>query len=256
MSAYCWTVNSLGEVWTLYPEGGGQLMSPAGQEFAFDIDVDTGGIAWIVSTQARPGGAVIMGREPENTYWLPIAAPAAATRLSTAPDGTLWAVNDTGEVWIVNMDGSGKLMSPQGQDFALDVSVSAGDGSVWIISTDINDTGNALKRWDSGSNSWITLPAPASADKVSVAPNGNVWTVNTKGEVWMLYPQGGGELVSPAGQDFAQDIGVGPDGTVWIVGNEARPGGDAVMWYSGSGTSWNTIPAPAAATAVAGAVIS
>jgi hypothetical protein len=80
-----------------------------------------------------------------------------------------------------------------------------------------------------------------------------LYTVNAKGEVWLIYPQGGGAMLSPPGEDFAQDISVGPDGTVWIISNEGRVGGDAVMWWSGSNQIWSTIPAPAAALAVAGA---
>jgi hypothetical protein len=78
------------------------------------------------------------------------------------------------------------------------------------------------------------------------------WTVNSFGEVWTLNPQDGGSLMSPAGQDFAQDIAVGAGGIVWIISNEALTGGDAVMWWSGENQNWNTIPA--AAVAVAGAV--
>lgn len=250
---YCWTVNSLGEVWTLYPQGGGSLMSPPGQDFAFDISIGIGDIAWIISTEPRVGGAVIKELEPANTDWLSIPAPAAATRIDVGPDGMLWTVNTEGEVWLLYPQGGGSLLSPPGSDFALDIGVGQ-DGTVWIASTDAYDDGNVLKRWDPNSKTWIALPAPAAADKVAVGQNGVLFTVNVKGEVWLIYPQGGGALLSPPDTDFAQDISVGPDGTVWIVSNEPRAGGSVVMWWSGENQIWNSIPAPAAATAVAGAV--
>ncbi|HEY0319355.1 MAG TPA: hypothetical protein VGC66_00130 [Pyrinomonadaceae bacterium] len=250
---YSWTVNSLGEVWTLYPQGGGSLMSPAGQDFAFEIAVALNGTAWVISTEARQGGAVIQGLPPGD-QWIPIPAPAAATKVAVDPNGNLWTVNEEGQVWFLYQQGGGYMASPPGEDFAMEISVAPDSGAVWIVSTDTYDDGNVLKRWDPNSQTWIALPAPAAADKVAVGPNGIIWTVNYKGEVWMLYPQGGGALMSPPGTDFAQAIGVGPDGTVWVISNEPREGGSVVMVWSGENQIWNPIPAPAAAVAVAGAV--
>jgi hypothetical protein len=252
---YCWTVNSFGEVWTLYQQGGGKLMSPAGQDFAQDIVYGAGILVWIISTEDQKGGALIKGSEPPfDGTWFTIPAPAAASRIDTAPNGDLWTVNDMGEVWVIHPQGGGYLASPPGLDFALDIGCGD-DGSVWITSMDVYpDYGNMLKRYDPSSKTWNALPAPASAIKVAVGPNGVLYTVNSKGEVWLVYPQGGGALLSPPNKDFAQDISVGPDGTVWIISNQGRPGGDAVMWWSGANQIWNTIPAPAAAIAVSGAV--
>ena len=62
-------------------------------------------------------------------------------------------------------------------------------------------------------------------------------------------------MISPPGIEFAQDISVGPDGTVRAIsGTNARPGGAAVMWWAGANEVWYTIPAPAAAIAVSGAI--
>jgi hypothetical protein len=252
---YCWTVNSFGEVWTIYPQGGGQLMSPAGQEFAQDIVYGAGTLVYIISTEEQTGGALIKGSEPPfDGTWFTIPAPAAATRIDTAPNGDLVTVNDLGEVWVVHPQGGGYLLSPAGQDFALDVGCGP-DGTVWIASMDVYpDYGNVLKKYNPTKKTWEPLAAPASAIKVEVGQNGNLFTVNAKGEVWLVYPQGGGALLSPPNTDFAQDIGIGPDGTVWIISNEARPGGDAIMWWSGQNQIWNTVPSPAAAVAVAGAI--
>lgn len=251
---YCWTVNSFGEVWTLYPQGGGQLMSPAGEDFAQDI-VFAHTLVWIISTEDQTGGALIKGSEPPfDGTWFTIPAPAAADRIDTDPSGNLWTVNDLGEVWVIHPQGGGYLVSPAGEDFALDIGCGP-EGEVWIASTDIDpNSGNILKQYNANTNSWTPLPAPASAIKVAVGPKGVLYTVNAKGEVWLVYPQGGGTLLSPPNTDFAQDISVGPDGTVWIISNKGRRGGDAVMWWSGSNQNWNAIPAPAAAVAVSGAI--
>jgi hypothetical protein len=252
---YCWTVNSFGEVWTLYQQGGGQLMSPAGQDFAQDIVYGVGVLVYIISTEDQKGGALIKLSEPPfDGTWQTIPPPAAAKRVDVAPNGDLVTVNDLGEVWVIHPQGGGYLLSPAGQDFALDIGCGD-DGSVWITSNEIDPNyGNLLKKYNPQTKGWDTLPPPASAVKVAVGPNGNLFTVNNKGEVWLIYPHGGGALLSPPGKPFAQDISVGPDGTVWIISNQGRRGGDAVMWWSGSNQIWNTIPSPAAAVAVSGAI--
>jgi hypothetical protein len=253
---YCWTVNAFGEVWTLYQQGGGNLISPAGEDFAQDIVFGSGSIVWVISTEDQAGGALIKGCEPTYESWFTIPAPAAASRIASDPSGNLWTVNDMGEVWYIEAPlGGGYLASPAGEDFALDIDCGQ-DGTVWIASTEIDpDYGNLLKRWDAGSQTWITLPGPATGIKVASGPGGVVYSLNSKGEIWLLYPQGGGVMISPPGMAFAQDISIGPDGTVWAVsGNNERPGGDAVMWWAGANEVWYTIPAPAAAVAVSGAM--
>lgn len=256
---YCWTVNSFGEVWTLYQQGGGKLISPAGQDFAQDIVFGSGSIVYIVSTEDQKGGALIKGCEPPfniDVSWFTIPAPVAAARIASDPSGDLWTVNDEGEVWYINAPLGGEyLASPAGQNFALDISCGT-DGSVWIASTEIDPKyGNLLKRYDPKSKTWTTLPGPASGIKVAVDPEGRLYVLNAKGEVWRLSSQGSGFMISPPGISFAQDISVGPDGTVWVVsGTIARKGGAAVMWWAGANDFWYTIPEPAAAKSVSGAL--
>ena len=77
------------------------------------------------------------------------------------------------------------------------------------------------------------------------------YNVNSAGEVWTYHEEGGGELLSPAGVRFAQDIGVGKDGSVWVITNEARPGGFAPAWLQDpAAKKWVTLAAPAAVTDV------
>jgi hypothetical protein len=256
---FCWTVNAKGEVWTLKPQGGGSLMSPANQDFAMEIAVGpVDGTAWIISTQPRPGGAVIMKRSGGDSGWTPMPAPAAATMVSVDPDGVLWTVNTDGEVWVlVPGGGGGYLASPEEENFAYDISAGP-DGSVWVVSTEDREGGNVLQSYNKNTKTWTPLPAPAAATNVSVGPGGVLYTVNSKGEVWLVYPQGGGVMLSPPDTDFGQQISVGPDGTVWLIGTQVQEQdgvvtGNVVMWWTGQNQVWNTIPFPAAAMKVAGA---
>lgn len=219
-----------------------------------DIAMGPDGTAWAISTMTQEGGALIIGSDPGHYgTWHKIPPPAAADRLSVGPEGTIWTVNDKGEVWALKPQGGGYIASPPSVDFALDIGAGA-DGSVWITSTDVNATGNVLKRWNASTKSWSALPAPASATKVAVNSKGILFTVNVKGEVWLVYPNGVGGQLSPPGPPFAQDISVGPDDSVWAISNQGRPGGAAVMLWSGANQIWTTIPKPAAAVVVAGAV--
>lgn len=252
-SLSCWIVNSDGEVWTLNSQGVGSLMSPAGQDFAFDIAVSMNDDAWIISTEPRQGGAVIKVRPGGEDEWYSMAAPAAAIRISVAPNGMLWTVNAAGEVWVLYPQGGGYRASPSGVQFAYDISAGA-DGSVWVVSYETREGGNVLQSYNQSTKTWTPLPAPAAATNVSVSKSGDLYTVNSIGEVWLVHPQGGGAILSPPGVDFGQEINVGPDGTVWLISSESRAGGNVIKWWSDENQTWNSIPAPAAAVRVAGTV--
>lgn len=249
---YCWTVNARGEVWTLDPQGGGKLMSPKGQYFAFNIAVNWAGDAFIISSKARPGGAVIMFRPYSEDEWHEIAAPAAAAAIAVG-SGTLWTVNASGEVWAIEPQGGGYLASPPGENFAMDICVGL-DGSVLVISTEGSEAGNVLKRYDQNTKVWTSLPTPANATRIAVGKGGELYSVNVIGEVWLRPPKGAHVHISPPGVDFADEISIGRDGTVWITGKEPREGGNDVLWWSGKKEKWNSVPAPAAAMKIAGAI--
>jgi hypothetical protein len=229
-------------------------MSPKGQYFAYDIAVGpVVADAWIISTKPRPGGNVIMVRPAAEDDWLPMAAPAAATKISIAPNGLVWTVNASGEVWALQPQGGGFLASPPGVAFAYDIAAGL-DGSIWVVSNEAREGGNVLQSYNSSTKQWTPLAAPAAAISVAVGKGGELYTVNSKGEVWLIYPQGGGVLLSPPGVDFGQEINVGPDGTVWLISTEPREGGNVIMWWSGANQVWYSIPEPAAAIQVAGTV--
>ena len=78
------------------------------------------------------------------------------------------------------------------------------------------------------------------------------WTINSKGEVWTIHKEGGGELYSPANVNFAQEITVGADGTVWIISTELQPhqAGNIIKWLKypdKKELGWVKIPSDSAA---------
>lgn len=245
-------MNSKGEVWTLEQPGGGRKLSPDVEEFAFDIGVGADGSVWVITAEARPGGAVPAWLEdPATKSWHQLAAPAAAARVAVGPDGTAYTVNSKGEVWTLHKEGGGDLLSPPNQEFASDIGVGA-DGTVWVITTEDRRGGN-VPAWleDASTRSWRPLAPPAAADRIAVAPDGTALTVNSFGEVWTLHQQGGGELLSPANEDFAMDIGIGASGVPWVITTEPREGGNVPAWLENAAAkTWNRLAAPAAAAAV------
>src|SRR5438034_115652 len=73
------------------------------------------------------------------------------------------------------------------------------------------------------------------------------WTINAKGEIWTVKPQGGAELMAP--QNFAAEISIGADATVWVISPDPQPdqSGNIIKWYDVVAKQWQTVPAPAAA---------
>jgi Tectonin domain len=61
---------------------------------------------------------------------------------------------------------------------------------------------------------WV--PVDGYGVRVSVAPNGEPWVVNSRNEIWRS--QSGGSFEKLPGA--ARDIGIGADGTVWIIGTD------------------------------------
>jgi hypothetical protein len=62
---------------------------------------------------------------------------------------------------------------------------------------------------------WV--PVDGYGVRLSVAPNGEPWVVNSRNEIWQS--ASGGSFEKLPGE--ARDIGIGADGTVWIIGTDS-----------------------------------
>jgi streptogramin lyase len=216
-----------------------QRSLPAGLR-AREISVGPDGTLWLLAAgaEARP----MLARQVRGEFdAVPTSLPAV--RIAAGTDGTLWTVTDHGEVWSLRPDGSERRHSPAGEHFAAEISTGL-DGSVWIISTATRYGGRIIRRLAAASDTWFELPAPAAATKVAVAPDGMAWTVNAKGAVWRLHPQGGGNLAEcqvdtacsecrfSAPADLVRDVSVGPDGTVWVLASSGPTGPVTLRWLA------------------------
>jgi hypothetical protein len=97
---------------------------------------------------------------------------------------------------------------------------------VWAIHS------NAVpRRWDDGSQSWISGPTNICASRIDVGPGGEPWIIRCDNRIARLVNDNWEE--APGG-GLGKDIGVGRDGSVWIIGM-----GDDVWRFNGGGWEWN-----------------
>ena len=258
-SAY--VVNSLGRVFFLSrPDVSWKSLGVAisDENFAQEIGVGSNGSVWVIGTEARPGGFApcYLGADGN---WVKVQEPAAATKIAVAPNGMAGVVNSLGTVYLLSRpDASGNSSSVaiSEEGFAQEIGIGS-NGSVWVIGTEARPGGFA-PCYLGADGKWVTLPAPAAATKIAVAPDGSARVVNSGGTVWALSKlDASGHYSSTKLSDpnSAQEIGVASDGSVWLIGNsnETRPGGFALHYLAkGTGQMWITIQPPAAATKIAG----
>jgi streptogramin lyase len=118
------------------------------------------------------------------------------------------------------------------------------DGALWVLP---GADRVVLRR--SASGPFDTVRVPVAVSRIAGGPDGTLWMLGAGGEVLALAPDGASRRHSPG--SFATEISVGADGSVWVVSTVARSGGRVVRRLEGD--EWFDLPAPAAATKVAGA---
>ncbi len=193
-------VTAFAQIWTKLPSG------------AMDVGAGADGSVWIIGSDSIPGGYSIQ-RWTGNTWEKVLGG---ATRISVAPNGTPWVINNTNNIF--QWTGTTWQTMPGA---AMDIGIGA-DGTVWTIGMN-----GAPQRW-SGSN-WISISGGGT--NIAVDPKGNPWVTNAGNEIW--YWNGTSWTLIPGS---AKDIAIGADGTPYIVSANAAPGGFSV--YNRAGADW------------------
>lgn len=147
-------------------------------------------------------------------------------RISADKDGYAWLVNNsTGDLWKWN--GSSYDLIRTGD--TADVGCGA-DGTVAIITlTGDGNGGKVLKK--NGAN-WDDTGGRAK--RVDVESNGNIWAVNTGGDLYKY--NGSWTKIRTAD---TQDVGCGPSGSVVITKIDSDINGGPILKYNGSG--WDIV---------------
>ena len=270
-----WIVNDSGEVWRIDLLGNSELMSPAGEDFAQDISVRSGGTVWIISTEVGfqngkpvPGGNVIKWlADPKTKTWKPVPLPAVGVQVCGNYGARVRYINAAGEIYFTDKTGSfNTRLSPAGKDFAFQIS-EGNDAVPWSVSTEVQFVddkpvpGGNVVQWLDGQLRWHPVPAapagsiPSVASWVGALTYGFVYAVNGNGVVFSMEKNGKTTPLSPPGQDLAKVISAGLDGnsTVWIVSTKAVQGGGAVKWLADAKTmTWKTAPGDIGAARISG----
>lgn len=189
---------------------------------ARDIGVGSNGTVYVIGTNPRAGGYGIWKRV-NNTEWQEIGG--GAVRIDVDNNGVPWVVNSVGEIFKREGD-NWKLIPGRASDIGI-----GGDGSIWIIGTNISgDGGFGIWKWTG--KDWMTFDGAAL--KIDVDKNGDPWVVNAYGDIfrrenssWRMV---GGK---------AKDIGIGGEGSVFVIGTNTGGGGYGIWKWKGSG--WNEI---------------
>ena len=247
--ATAWTVNAKGEVWTIHPQGGGNLMAPA--ESALQVALGFDGIPWIVSTQRSKGPGNLIQYYNGSSGWQTLPATVGAVQIAGSTNTFCWFVDENNAIWSVDTAGTAIRMSPDG--FALSVGVG-NFGPAWAISTKSYEHGggNIIVWYNQANGQWEPVPPPAAATQIAGQYDESAWVVNSDNAIYSVQQNGKSQLMSPNGT--ALQVGIGPDRTPWMISTQSNgsPGGNVIMYYTNG--SWNAVPYPASATWVAGSM--
>jgi len=177
-----------------------------------------------------------------NLQHIDIDADLAGWIGATLQGKTLFAVNDEGKVFSLP---DGELVETA--HAALDVGLNP-DATLWVLSRD----GKTLSWRGRGENAWHDVASPVAAVHLAGRPNIDGALVGDAGGAMYLVKRDGTATPYATGHT-ARAFSFNRLATVWIAGGEERAGGYALSWYVGTSFDhvWHTLPAPAAAVAVA-----
>ena len=220
-------------------------LNPALNESTFARNASVGGknnYLWAISTKARNGGYAPMFREASGE-WVTVDAPAAITKLSVGPDGNAYAINSGGQIWELDRIQESSATYIPYSGIVKDISIGA-KGALWAISSEARAGGFAPIFRDEN-NQWITVKAPSAVTKLSAAPDGSAYAINSSGQIWRIERTQENNATYIAYAGVVKDVAVGADGTVWAISDEARLGGFVPMFLD-SNKQWVKVDAPAA----------
>jgi streptogramin lyase len=192
------------------------------------------GSLWVLST--APGGPDKYIWHYVNGTWTNISG--LATRLSVAPDGTLYAINSGGGTYSYN----GTSWTALGGG-ASDITVAA-DGSLYVLSNG-NSAGSDQAIWHNVSGTWSQAPGSgvrlaASWDPNSytlsngtISPNG-LYVLNAAGSIYYKNPSNSFVQLPGAASAIAPTA----NGGVFVLGYPADSNGNSIYSFDLSAAGW------------------
>ncbi len=185
------------------------------------IGVGADGSIWIVGGEKTAAGYSIFQWNGKSWH----ETPGRAVRIAVDPQGVPWILNSKDETFYRVKDSWQKLPGAA-HEIAL-----GGDGTGWQVGTMPTNGGSIVFHYDG--KEWKPIEGPG-AMKIAVDPQGVVWIINNKNEI---YRHGKDAWEQVPGS--AREVAIGGDGSVWIIGTKAAKGGYTVSHWNGTG--WDDV---------------
>jgi hypothetical protein len=214
---------------SVLPNGAaGTLASPNGSSWAAlpgsaqDIGVGANCQAWVIGTNAVPGGGGVFFLDGQRNW---VGFSGGGVRITVQAEGFPRLINNANGIFRLQRQPDHSLAWQQLPGAGTDI---GSDGALWLIGTNPVPGGFGIYFLDSTSN-WVGVDG--GAVRIAVGPDGLPWIVNSAGSIFHRVNNNTAWLALPGG---AQDIGVGADGTPWVIGTNAVPGGFGIYRWDGS----------------------
>jgi hypothetical protein len=246
-----WAVDALGRVFRLNSNGKIEFIPLQRRWHALQIGVSRSGKVWVLARAAERRLYAILTSSSDHSGWGCVARSRAPYLIAGA---------STDECWM--LQGRRLQSTDHGQQGRTSLlpfeatQISEGiDGTLWAVGGERRHGGLAVWRRDKNSGGWFLLPQPASAIRISGAPDGTAWGANSHGDIWRFHPDGMGNfrecsadsncrncLYSPR-KDAVRDLSVGPDGVLWFLSTAVAPNGYSIGQISNHASHTPSYPA-------------
>lgn len=166
--------------------------------------------------------------------WIESANLESGSPIRSDVEGSVWQIEQTALRKIGNFQPVEQI---ELEFPPVDVSFGS-DGTLWALGGGRRFGGSFVWRYLAAEGRWLQLHAPAAATRICGAPDGTAWTINSRGDLWRLHPNGAGgfnecgfnpdcrNCFYSSGPNGMRDLSVDMNGTVWFV---TQKGGDCDM---------------------------
>lgn len=233
-----WCISDLGEIFNVTSSGTVTDAALPQDWIGRRIDVGPQGQVWVLASHRHTDEFSLHLRATQTHGWRRVCGLPELTEMA-AGEGGVW-LSTAERLQLVDERGGVKRSHHLPCERPQNVCESP-DGALWVVGGNARHGGWALHRLGSHAKHWSEFPAPIAAVQLSCASDGTAWTINSKGQVWRIHPEGPGHfkectehaecrgcLKSPSAESI-EEISVGPDGQIWCRTRKLMQGGTQIV---------------------------